>query len=408
MVRLLTGHRRSIEGRRSARRQVAAVAATVAATTLMGITPAASARPVVRGDMAKTVAVASRTTSTGLHLFKIDGRRFGVRRIVHVLEFNGPQFSLQIGLAHHAIDGGRQTPGTMCRTTVGCVAAVNGDFFDWTPRGQPDPADEVGGITRDCVLLHTPEVSHQQVDLDGQSVSGGFNWTSTLDVNGVSVPITAINQQLPMSYVQVHLPLTGTLLFTWPYALRTPVAGGRATYVFTAVDTAVSPTTINATAELSYVAETTKAVLVVPGQVAISAAVGSPLSSLVPGDTVSLTTTSTVGCDSIGGHPILLDHGIANPVNPADTYMTRPYARTVIGWTASGATVLMTVDGTDGVSGATASQLVRLLRSIDVVTALDLDGGNSTTLYARGRVLNRPSHGTERRVSTALLVVKGP
>ena len=375
----------------------------------MGVAPLAAARTTPRVETAGSAVVAPRATaSTGLHLFKIDGRRFGVRRIVHVLEFSGTQFSIQIGLAHHAIDGGRQTPGSMCRTIPGCVAAVNGDFFDWAPRGQPDPADEVGGITRDCVLLHTPEISHQQVDLDGQSVSGGFNWTSTLDVNGVSVPITAINQQLPMSYVQVHLPLTGTLLFTSPYALQTPVAGGRATYVFTSVDSAVSPTTINATAELNYVGQTTNAVFVGPGQVAISAAANSPLATLVPGDTVTLATTSTSGCDSIGGHPILLDHGVANTVNPADTYMTRPYARTVIGWTASGATVLMTVDGTDGVSGATASQLVRLLRSIDVVTALDLDGGNSTTLYARGRVLNRPSLGTERRVSTALLVVKNP
>ncbi len=375
----------------------------------MGVAPLAAARTTPRVETAGSAVVAPRATaSTGLHLFKIDGRRFGVRRIVHVLEFSGTQFSIQIGLAHHAIDGGRQTPGSMCRTTPGCVAAVNGDFFDWAPRGQSDPADEVGGITRDCVLLHTPEISHQQVDLDGQSVSGGFNWTSTLDVNGVSVPITAINQQLPMSYVQVHLPLTGTLLFTSPYALQTPVAGGRATYVFTSVDSAVSPTTINATAELNYVGQTTNAVFVGPEQVAISAAANSPLATLVPGDTVTLATTSTSGCDSIGGHPILLDHGVANTVNPADTYMTRPYARTVIGWTASGATVLMTVDGTDGVSGATASQLVRLLRSIDVVTALDLDGGNSTTLYARGRVLNRPSLGTERRVSTALLVVKNP
>ena len=66
----------------------------------------------------------------------------------------------------------------------------------------------------------------------------------------------------------------------------------------------------------------------------------------------------------------------------------------------------MTVDGKDGVSGATANQLVSLLQSLNVVTAFDLDGGISTTLYAKGRVLNRPSHGTERPVSTALLVVR--
>jgi exopolysaccharide biosynthesis protein len=88
--------------------------------------------------------------------------------------------------------------------------------------------------------------------------------------------------------------------------------------------------------------------------------------------------------------------------------MVKPYARTVIGWTASGETVIMTVDGKDGVSGATAHQLVSLLQSINVVTALDLDGGNSTTLYAQGRVLNRPSHGIERPVSTGLLIVGNP
>jgi exopolysaccharide biosynthesis protein len=69
---------------------------------------------------------------------------------------------------------------------------------------------------------------------------------------------------------------------------------------------------------------------------------------------------------------------------------------------------MMTVDGKDGVTGATALELVRLLQSLDVVTALDLDGGVSTTLFAKGRVLNRPSHGTERPVSTALLVVPNP
>ena len=88
--------------------------------------------------------------------------------------------------------------------------------------------------------------------------------------------------------------------------------------------------------------------------------------------------------------------------------MVKPYARTVIGWTASGETVIMTVDGKDGVSGATVHQLVSLLQSLNVVTALDLDGGNSTTFYANGRVLNRPSHGTERPVSTSLLVILNP
>ena len=358
---------------------------------------------------ARDASAASATTSeNGLHIYAINGRQFGVLTVIHVLSFSGSQYTVKVDLAKHIIAGGLQTPSAMCQTTSGCVAAVNGDFYDLTRPGEPDPGDEVGGIIQNCVLLHTPEIAHQQADLDGQSVSEGLNWSSTLDVNGASVPITAINQEIPISYVKVHLPLAGTLLFTPPYALRTPSATGWATYEFAQVDGATSPTTINTTAELDFVAQTAEPVKVRAGQVFISAPTGSALATLQVGDTVTLTTTSTAGCDNIGGHPILLNHGVVTPIVPADTYMVKPYARTVIGWTASGETVIMTVDGKDGVSGATAHQLVSLLQSINVVTALDLDGGNSTTLYAQGRVLNRPSHGIERPVSTGLLIVGNP
>jgi exopolysaccharide biosynthesis protein len=87
--------------------------------------------------------------------------------------------------------------------------------------------------------------------------------------------------------------------------------------------------------------------------------------------------------------------------------MTQRYARTVIGWTASGDTVIMVVAGTDFRSGATGHQLVRLLQSLHVVTALDLDGGESTVLYANGRIYYHAGR-TERPVATGLLVVRNP
>jgi exopolysaccharide biosynthesis protein len=414
---------------------------------MIGIASSTAAPLSVVTVAARVAPAFSRTTSeNGLHVYEISGHRYGVFTAIHVLTFSGSQYAMKIALANRAIDGGRQTPSSMCQSTVGCVAAVNGDFFDMTHLGEPDPGDEVGGIIQNCVLLHTPEIAHQQADLAGQSVSQGLNWSSTIDVNGANVVITAINQELPMSYDKVHLPLAGTLLFTPPYALRTPSAMGWVTYEFTQVNgsttptttstttptttstttptttstttptttstttpttiNSISPTTINTTAVLELVAQTSKAVKVTAGRVDISAHTGTALASLQVGDTVTMTTTSTAGCDNIGGHPILLNHGAVEPIDHADTYMVKRYARTVIGWTASGETVIMTVDGKDGVSGATAHQLVRLLQSLNVVTALELDGGLSTTLYAKGRVLNRPSQGTERPVSTGLLVVR--
>ena len=157
-------------------------------------------------------------------------------------DLHSSQYSLAIGLANHEIDGGLETPSSMCRSTVGCVAAVNGDYFDVTHKGQPDPGDEVGGIIQNCVLLHTPEIAHQQANLDGQQVGEGLNWSVSVDMKGVTTPITAVNQELPMKYPNVNLALTGNLLFTAPFELRIPSAAGRRTYEFIQVNTTTVPT----------------------------------------------------------------------------------------------------------------------------------------------------------------------
>jgi len=120
-----------------------------------------------------------------------------------------------------------------------------------------------------------------------------------------------------------------------------------------------------------------------------------------------MTTTSSAGCNNIGGHPILLNDGAVVPISPSDIYMDQKYARTVIGWTQSGQTVIMIVAGTDDKSGATGHQLVMLLQSLNVVTALDLDGGDSTALYANGHIYYHAGR-AERPVSTGLLVVRSP
>jgi len=375
---------------------------TLAVTSLLlgfAQTPPIQASPVLTPSV--------QISQSGLHVFAINGRIYGIRTAIHVLTFNGAQYSIAVGLAKGEIDGGLETPSSMCQRTPGCVASVNGDFFNLTPSGSTDPGDEVGGIIQNCVLLHTPQISHQQVNLDAHTVSTGLNWSSTLSVNGTSVPITAINQQLPLSYSNVFLPFTGTLLYTAPYALSIPNTTTRTIYEFTPVAGTTSPTTINTTIGLTYVGATSHPTTVASGDVDISAPSSSALSALQPGATVTLTTSSSAGCDNIGGHPILLDQGVVAPIVHADTYSVKPYARTVIGWTQSGVTVLMTVDGKDEVSGATVHQLDEVLESLGVVTAIDLDGGNSTTLYAKGRVLNKPARGDEHPVSSSLLVLVG-
>src|SRR5665213_3175149 len=321
-------------------------------TVVIGLATIVVASFTVMPLSVNAVASASPSTSTtsesGLNVHAINGAKYGVHAPIHVLTFNGPQYSLAIDLANHEIDGGLETPSSMCRSTVGCVAAVNGDFYDVTPKGKPDPGDEVGGIIQNCVLLHTPEISHQQADLDGQQVNIGLDWSVSVDVNGVTVPITAVNQELPMSYPNVNLHLAGTLLFTPQYALRIPSAAGRLTDEFiqvngttipTTTDTTVgttSPTTINTTTELELVAQTTNAVRVPAGHVDVSAPTGSSFGSLPVGDTVTMTTTSPAGCNNIGGHPILLNDGVVVPISSSDIHPAPRHALTAVDWTASG------------------------------------------------------------------------
>lgn len=81
--------------------------------------------------------------------------------------------------------------------------------------------------------------------------------------------------------------------------------------------------------------------------------------------------------------------------------------RTALGLTASNTLLLVTVNGRQpGISvGMTLDELARLMLELGAVDAMNLDGGGSTTMVIRDRVLNLPSDGVERPVSNALIVI---
>jgi hypothetical protein len=81
--------------------------------------------------------------------------------------------------------------------------------------------------------------------------------------------------------------------------------------------------------------------------------------------------------------------------------------RTFAGVDGRGRTVLVTVDGrsTDDL-GLTVPEAADVARSLGLVDAINLDGGGSTTMAVRGKVISHPSDSTgERPVGDALLVL---
>ncbi|NMB12665.1 MAG: phosphodiester glycosidase family protein [Firmicutes bacterium] len=113
---------------------------------------------------------------------------------------------------------------------------------------------------------------------------------------------------------------------------------------------------------------------------------------------------------AIGGGPRLLQSGelcITAEQERFQSDIAQGRApRTALGITAAGELLLMTVNGRqDNISiGMTLQELAELMRNLGAVEAMNLDGGGSSTMVARGIVLNAPSDGRPRPVSNALLV----
>jgi len=70
--------------------------------------------------------------------------------------------------------------------------------------------------------------------------------------------------------------------------------------------------------------------------------------------------------------------------------------------------LIVVVDGRQGYysTGLTLNELAFTLQKFGAVNALNLDGGGSTAIAVKGKIINRPSDGSERRVSNAIVVAR--
>ena len=116
--------------------------------------------------------------------------------------------------------------------------------------------------------------------------------------------------------------------------------------------------------------------------------------------------------EAVGGSVYLVKDGKAVVTSAADYYNSR-HSRTCVGITAEGKVVMMVLDGRQEPfsAGGSAEELAQIMLDAGCVTAINLDGGGSTTFVAKQEgsntltVVNRPSDGYERSVSSSLMVV---
>lgn len=297
---------------------------------------------------------------------------------------------------------GRETVSSMQRrlalqaTTVG----VNGDFFS-SKQGGPS-----GILLRDGVLVSAPSSNRS---------STGIALDGTLDVRKVKLFGTwrGLGQRRAVNTFNEPPGANGIALFTADWGLTTPAAQGTFSVVLSPFPATTPNVDLTATVSGSGqngsvpIAPGT-AVLVARGTAAEKLAAEAPLGTTLTIRLILQPDWATVS-DAIGGGPVLVRDGL--PVFRANEAFTTAqlaprHPRTAVGQLADGRIVLAAVDGRQsGYSvGMTTFEMAQTMVRLGAVRAMALDGGGSTTIAFDGTVLNRPSDGRERPISTALML----
>lgn len=118
--------------------------------------------------------------------------------------------------------------------------------------------------------------------------------------------------------------------------------------------------------------------------------------------------------DALAAGPLLLCRGEALSYADREGGFWGRHPRSVVGVTRQGEAVMIVVDGRfpGQAAGMTIGELIYLVRQLGLYSALNLDGGGSSTLWCEeAGVVNRPSdnrrfdHEGERRVTNCIAVV---
>ncbi|GGX06530.1 hypothetical protein GCM10010297_30110 [Streptomyces malachitofuscus] len=331
----------------------------------------------------------------------------------------------------------RETTGELS-AAAGATAAVNAGFFVLDPRAGA-PGDPAGVGVYDGRLLSEPVGGRPSLIVhdDGRRTDvSRLTWQGRVTAGRASLSLDGINRvpglirncggsegdtptALPLHDVTCTNP-DQLVAFTPDYGTSTPQGEGTEA-VLDARDRVVA-------------LRSPRGGPLPPGGSSVQAT-GQRVAQLAelarPGGRLHLTTTllndrghrvtPSRGTSIVNAGPELVRDGRLH-VTPATDGMVHPgdpswyygwvhkrNPRTLAGVDGAGRTVLVTADGrsTDAL-GLSITEAAKVARSLGLREAVNLDGGGSTTMVARGQVINDPSDAAgERPVGDALLILPG-
>lgn len=345
----------------------------------------------------------TKTIAPGLRLTKIAQRNPPLRIFVLTVDVSTPR-TMDVALA------GPRMPARAATSVIakrnGALAAVNGDFG--SRFGQPaNPFLQDGQLVR---TSSSPGILFA-ISKDEQSVTVGrpTPLVTATDSDGRTWTIDRWNDgPLGPGEIGGFTPVGGTL---WP----PPGAMCSARLLPTAP---FSPSSDGQGFEQPFTVEQRgcfQSALPATGAVVLSALPASDealqLLSLQAGSAVTLRWSLgfTNVWDAIGGFPVLVADGRSVVGTCTTGFCGGRNPRTGVGVTGDGKILMVVVDGRQAKwsVGVSLPQFAGIFRKFGAISALNFDGGGSTTMVVKGEVVNRPSLGHQRLVSTALMVLRG-
>jgi exopolysaccharide biosynthesis protein/3',5'-cyclic AMP phosphodiesterase CpdA len=303
-------------------------------------------------------------------------------------DLSDPAVSSDLLTAGPVAQGG---PISVAANKAGAVAAVNGDFFDIDNSQAP-----LGVAIQDGTLLKSPQASGWPavgVGKDGLGRLIDATLDATATVHGVTYKVATVNA------ANSSLAANSMVAFTSNWGTYTRKIGtGGATDVAEALVKDGEVVSVDATGAGDGAIPEGAFVLVGTGTQAAA------IRTFQPGDkaTLSYALKDDVAKNmkfALGANTQLVKDGQALPSgDPSNA------PRTAIGFKDGGKTmILATADGRQTtVPGPTLTQWGQILKDLGAETAMNLDGGGSTTMVARplgdfaATVRNTPSDGHER------------
>jgi len=312
--------------------------------------------------------------------------------VVNVLRVDPKVAEVRPVLAGGGIRG-RASVGVMAERE-GAVAAVNGGYFD-TKSGEV-----VGMLVLFREWFKSPDVGKSAflVPPDGRPRVSRCRFVGAVRVGDTLFPLEGINVPQPASEALVAYNFRYGRKCPWSKvgATRVVVEGGVVRRVMIASRAIPIPRggwVISATGRLGW-------------RLASVAREGMevkffPRLEPGPGEVIHARGAGPMLVE--GGREVVGEAIREERVGPQPN---RRRARTAIGIDSRGRVLLVAVERVPGWSeGATLFELAEILRGLGAVKAMNLDGGGSTMMLARGEKLVEPEGGRERLVTDAIVVL---